>query len=192
MVSGKKQVLVLEGSPRQGNTALVTDWVLAGLGKKGVEVRRVRVCELNIAGCQECFGCRAEMRAAGCRQDDDMIELYDRIVDADLVLWTSPVFCWGVTSQLKAVVDRCFALLKGESLVKGSNWAVILTAGGDHYDGADLAVEMFRRLAEFGKANYLGQLVVPDCPEPVVLKRRTEVAELARRFGRELRRRLAD
>uniref|UniRef100_A0A7C1NEM6 Flavodoxin family protein n=2 Tax=candidate division WOR-3 bacterium TaxID=2052148 RepID=A0A7C1NEM6_UNCW3 len=183
----KKKVLVLEGSPRRGNTALVTDWVLEGLGKKGVEVRRVRVCELNIAGCQECFGCRAEKRRAGCQQDDDMLELYDLIVDADLVIWTSPIFCWGVTSQLKAVVDRCFALLKGESLVKGSNWALILTAGGDHYDGADLAVEMFRRLAEFGKANYLGQLVVPSCSEPGVLKRRQEVVESARRFGRELR-----
>jgi multimeric flavodoxin WrbA len=186
-----QKILVLEGSPRQGNTALVTDWVLEGLGSRGIEVQRVRVCELNILGCQECFGWLEKRRTAGCQQDDDMLELYDLMVDSDLIIWTSPIFCWGVTSQLKAVIDRCFALLNGENLLKGSNWAVVLTAGGDHYDGADLAVAMFRRLAEFGKVNYLGQLVVANCPQLRVLRRQERIAEDARRFGRELRRQIS-
>ncbi len=187
MINSKKRVLVLEGSPRQGNTTVATDWVLAGLGKKGVEVIRLRVCDLNINGCQECEGCVTEKKRAGCQQEDDMLEVYDLLVDSDLVLWTSPVFCWGVTSQIKAVVDRCFALLNGENLLKGSRWAVVLTAGGDHFDGADLAVEMFRRLAEFGQVEYLGHYVVPNCGRPQELKRRLDVARAARRFGQELR-----
>jgi multimeric flavodoxin WrbA len=185
----EKKVLVLEGSPRRGNTALVTDWVLAGLGSRGIQVKRIRVCDLNILGCQECFGC-AEQKSAGCQQDDDMLGIYDLMVDSDLTIWTSPVFCWGVTSQLKAVVDRCFALLNGENLLNGSKWAVILTAGGDHYDGADLAVAMFRRLAEFGKVDYLGQLVIANCPQPPVLRRQERIIADARRFGKELRRQI--
>ncbi|MEO0070203.1 MAG: flavodoxin family protein [candidate division WOR-3 bacterium] len=183
----KKTVLVLEGSPRKGNTTVVTDWVLAGLGKKGVDIKRLRVCELHINGCQECFGCFDYKTRAGCQQDDDMLEIYQLLVDSDLTIWTSPIFCWGVTSQLKAVVDRCFALLNGENLLKGQKWAVILTAGGDHFDGADLAVEMFRRLSEFGKMKYLGQLVIPNCPEPKLLKRNRQVFLEAKRFGKELR-----
>ncbi len=186
----KKRVLVLEGSPRIGNTAIVTDWVLKGLGRRDVLVKRVRVSELNIAGCRECFGCSTEKQEAGCEQEDDMLELYDLLVDSELTIWTSPIFCWGVTSQLKAVVDRCFALLNGENLLKGTKWAVVLTAGGDHYDGADLAVAMFKRLAEFGKVEYLGQLVVANCPEPRILKRNEQRAEEAREFGRELRRQI--
>ncbi len=51
------RVLVLEGSPRKGNTSVVTDWVLAGMGK-GNKVTRVKLCELHIAPCQECFTCK--------------------------------------------------------------------------------------------------------------------------------------
>ncbi|MGQ9707760.1 MAG: flavodoxin family protein [bacterium] len=185
-----KQVLILEGSPRKGNTTLVTNWVLEGLGKKGIKTNRIRVSELNIAGCQECFTCTDYKNRAGCQQDDDMLELFDLIIDSDLIIWTSPIFCWGITSQLKMVVDRCFAILTGENLLKGGKWAVIITAGGDHYDGADLAVAMFRRLAEFSKVQYLGHYVVANCPQPRQLKRNQHIAQEARRFGRELRQQL--
>lgn len=189
-MSEKRRVIVLEGSPRQGNTKIVTDWVLSGLGKNGIALTRLAVCDLNINGCRECAGCTGYKNEAGCQQEDDMLEIYDLLVDSDLVLWTSPIFCWGVTSQLKAVIDRCFALLNGENLLKGTRWAVVLTAGGDHFEGADLAVAMFRRLAEFGQVKYLGQFVAANCPDPAKLRRMTEVARQAKAFGRELRREL--
>ena len=178
-------ILVLEGSPRQGNTSTVTDWVLAGMGR-GIEVERVRVCEQSIHECQECYTCSKTKNGAGCAQDDDMVGLYEQMVDADLVIWTSPIFCWGITGRLKMVVDRCLALLAGESLLKGSRWALIATAGGDHFDGADLAVEMFRRLADFAKVEYLGQLVVANCPDGKKLKQNKAIEQQAREFGREL------
>ncbi|MGQ9678387.1 MAG: flavodoxin family protein [bacterium] len=183
----KKKVLVLEGSPRRGNTEIVTEWVLKGLGENGVEIKRLRVCDLNINGCQECEGCLDSKKTAGCQQEDDMLEVYELMVDSDLTIWTSPIFCWGVTSQLKAAVDRCFALLNGENLLKGANWAVVLTAGGDHFDGADLAVEMFRRLADFGKVNYLGQFVAINCTVPREVKKNRIIAQEATQFGRRLR-----
>jgi multimeric flavodoxin WrbA len=178
-------VLVLEGSPRQGNTACVTDWVLAGMGR-GLKVERVRVCDLAVHECQECFACSKSKKEAGCAQQDEMAELYDRIVDADLVLWTSPIFCWGITGQLKVVLDRCFALLTGEDLLKGNKWALVLTAGGNHYDGADLAVQMFSRLARFGGIDYLGQYVAANCSDRAKLRRDMTIREQARSFGREL------
>ena len=109
-------ILVLEGSPRKGNTSQVVDWVLAGMGR-GNKVTRVKLCELAIHPCRECFTCSKTKQAAGCAQDDDMVELYDKMIDADLVIWASPIFCWNVTAQTKAVLDRCFALLTGEDLL---------------------------------------------------------------------------
>jgi multimeric flavodoxin WrbA len=178
-------ILVLEGSPRVGNTSLVTDWVLAGIGR-GVKIERVRVCDMAVHECQECFTCTKSKKAPGCAQDDEMVDLYDRIIDADLVLWTSPIFCWGITGQLKVVLDRCFALLTGEDLLKGSKWALVLTSGGDHFDGADLAVQMFSRLARFGGMKYLGQYAAANCPDGAKLRRDKSIQEHARSFGREL------
>lgn len=184
-----KRILVLEGSPREGNTSLVTDWVLAGMGRV-FRVERVRVCELNIAECRECFDCSDTKDGPGCAQDDDMVELYDKLVDADLVIWTSPVFCWGITGQLKKTLDRCFALLTGEDLLKGSRWALVLTAGGDHFDGPDLIVQMFSRLAKYAGINYLGQHVATGCMNRGQVRRNRRLQQEARAFGRELRKAL--
>jgi multimeric flavodoxin WrbA len=179
------QILVLEGSPREGNTSTVTDWVLAGMGR-GNGVTRVKLCELNIHPCQECFTCMKTKGGAGCAQEDDMVELYDKMVDADLVLWTSPIFCWNVSGQTKMALDRCFALLTGEDLLKGSKWALVLTAGGDAFDGADLAVAMFSRLSRFGGIKYLGQHVVAPCPDGAKLKKNLGLRAQAMAFGKEL------
>ena len=178
-------ILVLEGSPRKGNTSTVVDWVLAGMGK-GNKVTRVRLHELHIQPCQECFTCADTKKAAGCAQDDDMVELYDKLIDADLVLWASPIFCWNVTAQTKAALDRCFALLTGEDLLKESKWALVLTAGGDAFDGADLAVEMFRRLADYGDIKYLGQHVVAPCPDGAKLRNNAVLKKQATLFGKEM------
>jgi len=178
-------ILVLEGSPRKGNTSVVTDWVLSGMGK-GNQVTRLKLCELNIHPCQECFTCRKTKKGAGCAQEDDMVDLYDKMIDADLVLWTSPIFCWNVTAQTKMALDRCFALLTGEDLLVDSKWALVLTAGGDAFDGADLAVQMFSRLSRFGGIKYLGQHVVASCPDGVELKKSAALKAQAKKFGKEL------
>jgi multimeric flavodoxin WrbA len=180
-----RKALVLEGSPRRGNTATVVDWIAAGMGR-GVAVERVRLADLNVQACVECFTCTKSKKAAGCAQEDDMLDLYDKMIDADLVVWASPIFCWGVTAQTKTVLDRCFALLTGEDLLKGSRWAVVLTAGGDHYDGADLAVQMFRRLARYAGVKYVGQHVVANCPDGPGLRKNHELQKQALAFGRGL------
>ncbi|MEO0073572.1 MAG: flavodoxin family protein [candidate division WOR-3 bacterium] len=179
------QVLFLEGSPRHGNTEQVTDWVIAGMGRKA-KVHRVRLIEKQIHECQECFGCTGARNRAGCHLSDDMAEIYDLILGSDLTAFTSPVFCWGVSGITKLCIDRCFALLNGENLLKGSKLAVVLTAGGDHFDGADLAVAMFERLAKFGGIELVGRYVVADCPSGRSLRNNRLIEKQSREFGRRL------
>jgi multimeric flavodoxin WrbA len=141
---------------------------------------------MNIHPCHECFNCAKTKDAAGCAQADDMADIYDKMVDADLVIWASPIFCWNVTAQTKMALDRCFALLTGEDLLKGGKWALLVTAGGDHYDGADLAVEMFKRLTTYSGIKYLGQHVVAPCPDGKKLAANATLKEGAKAFGKEL------
>jgi multimeric flavodoxin WrbA len=115
-----------------------------------------------------------------------MVELYDKMIDADLVIWASPIFCWNVTAQTKMALDRCFALLTGEDLLKGSKWALVITAGGDAFDGADLAVQMFSRLSRYGGIKYIGQHVVAPCPDGAKLKNSAVLKKQAKEFGKEL------
>ncbi|MFO7675460.1 MAG: flavodoxin family protein [bacterium] len=186
-----KTVLFLEGSPRPaGNTALVTDWVVAGLGRRGVRVERVRLADLDVGNCRACFTCSSRRDAPGCCQDDDMVGVYDRVVAADLVVFTSPVYCWGITGRAKTVLDRFFALLSGENLLRGKSLAVVVTAGGDAFDGADLVVAMFRNLCRYAGMEYAGQYVAAPCPDRPALARNARVRADARGFGAGLRRSL--
>jgi multimeric flavodoxin WrbA len=179
------KVLVLEGSPREGNTTTVVNWVIAGMGR-GVEVTRMRLCEKNIHPCHECFTCAKTKKGAGCAQEDEMVEIYDKMVDADLIIWASPIFCWNVTAQTKMVLDRCFALMTGEDILKGEKWALVVTAGGDHFDGADLAVEMFKRMTAYSGIKLLGQHVVASCPDGKKLAANAALRKGAEAFGKEL------
>ncbi len=183
-------VLFLEGSPRIGNTSLITDWVVEGMGRT-TRATRIRLMEKNIHECNECFGCAKCRTEAACRQGDDMVEIYDLMADADLVVWTSPVFCWSVSGVTKVALDRCFALLNGEGLLQDNRWALVLTAGGDPFDGADLVVQMFRRLAQYAGLKLVGEHVVAPCPDRRRLERRAEIRRAAVEFGRRLVRELA-
>ena len=130
-------ILAIQGSPRKnGNTDIVLDWTLDALrDTTQAHVEKVYVRDLDIGGCIECFACQKVVDKPGCSVKDDMIELYDKILAADLVVYASPVFCWGMTAQIKAVFDRLYATFKFNqepyvSMLKGKRGALIVTAGG--------------------------------------------------------------
>jgi multimeric flavodoxin WrbA len=98
----RPRLLALAGSPRRGgNTEILLDEALAAAGT--AEADKILLGELAIQGCRACDACRY----GRCPLDDDMQELYPKLDAADILLVASPVFFLGLTSQLKAVIDRC-------------------------------------------------------------------------------------
>ncbi len=188
------KVLVLQGSPRKkGNTQEVVDWALGPVGESGADVEEVFVAEKEISGCRECFACQApEKRAVpGCAVRDDMTDIYIKVLDANLVIMATPVFCWGMSAQLKAVCDRFFCFHKFEghnytSLLRGKRFALIVTAAGDEFDGADLVVEQFQRLMEYMKAEDAGRLAVCSVESGDKLRADPAARARAEAFGRKL------
>lgn len=84
---------------------------------------------------------------------------------ADINLLATPVFTWSAAVPLKAFLERWYCLAKFHddgytSLLNGKKAALIVTAGADEFDGADLVVEMYRRLIEFKHMESKGHLVV--------------------------------
>lgn len=110
----KKKVLLLEGSPRKnGNTAALCDSFVQGAEEGGNSVERIFVRNLKVGGC---FGCEACRRNGGvCVQQDDMGKIYDAMDKADVIVFSSPVYFYSWTSQMKAVIDRTFAVEKALS-----------------------------------------------------------------------------
>lgn len=192
------KVLVLQGSPRKnGNTEQVVKKAMAPLIKAGHKVEDVRVSSLKISGCRECFACQKVTDKPACAVKDDMIPLFGKIMDADLVLIAAPVFCWGLAAQIKAVMDRCYCFFKFKHdpykvLIEGKKFALIVTAGGDEFDGAELCVAGFEKFAEYSRLQTIGRLVIANVNNPRDVSGNPQIHKRAKEFGRKLLESLSD
>ena len=107
-----KNVLVLNGSPRrERNTATLVDAFAEGAEQAGGTVARFDVALMDIAPCRGCLGGGADVDSP-CVQKDDMDAVYAAYRAADVVVLASPMYCWSFTAQMKAVLDRLFALME--------------------------------------------------------------------------------
>ncbi|MBO4861809.1 MAG: flavodoxin family protein, partial [Firmicutes bacterium] len=113
------RILVLNGSPKKkSDTFRLTDAFLRGLNKNADhEVHVINVIEKDIAPCRGCFGCWQKMDGH-CVVDDDQNAILDLYRTADVIIWSFPLYCYGMPSHLKAVLDRTIPLIKMKMVQK--------------------------------------------------------------------------
>ena len=103
-----KKVLILSGSPRKnGNSDLLCNEFMRGALESGNEVTKIRVAEKKIAPCMGCYYCTKNDDA--CAIKDDMADVLQQIIDADVIVLASPVYFYSISAQLKATIDRTVA-----------------------------------------------------------------------------------
>jgi hypothetical protein len=107
------RILVLNGSPKKkSDTFRLTDAFLKGLNRVGEhEVYIVNVIAKKIAPCHGCFSFW-QLEDGHCVIPDDQNAILDVYRDADLIIWSFPLYCYGMPSHLKAVLDRTIPLVK--------------------------------------------------------------------------------
>ena len=104
-------VMTILGSPRrEGNTAKVSGWIEDQLRADGHHIDAANMFDYNVGGCTECLACK-KGAVELCSIDDDANALYRRMVAADLVLLTAPIFCWGFPAQIKGLIDRMYCMM---------------------------------------------------------------------------------
>lgn len=185
----KKSVTILNGSPRkQGNTAVLIHWLKESLAEQKWDVVEYDLYGMNFRGCMHCDRCRVgEVIVHGCVMKDDFEVVLDQLIDADLIVIASPVYCWSVSGCMSAALDRFYAFFKEEgSLIKGKKIVGLFTAGSDEFDGIDLNVEMLKRVSDFGQAIYEGTICATFCSTPEELRARNELKLKIEKFTRAL------
>ncbi len=109
-------VLGIYGSPRKaGNTDLMLDAFLEGAKTAGCEIDKLYVRQMEIRGCLGCGHCD---KAGVCIQKDDMQRVYPLLEETPLIVVASPVYFYGITAQLKLLVDRSQALYMKRELAR--------------------------------------------------------------------------
>ena len=107
------KILALNSSPRKdrGGTALLLNTFLEGAKEAKAEIDLIYVDDLKVNSCLGCFTCWVKTPGQ-CVHKDDMAELLTKLQTADVLILATPVFVDGMTSTLKAVLDRSIPLVQ--------------------------------------------------------------------------------
>lgn len=139
-----KKVLILSGSPRKGgNSDILCDEFMKGAKESGNEVEKIRVASKKVVPCLGCYYCSSH--SGKCVHNDDMAEILQKMIDADVLVLASPVYFYSVCAQLKAVIDRTVARWLE---VKNKEFYYIATMGDTDNTSADTTLACFRGYAE--------------------------------------------
>ena len=99
-----------------GNTDLLAQSFAEGASKNNV-IELISVADYNInpcIGCNSCFTSEENQ----CFQNDDMFKIYDKLRNADIVVVASPVYFYGISAELKALIDRLHTPMRNEFQIK--------------------------------------------------------------------------
>jgi multimeric flavodoxin WrbA len=185
------RVLGIMGSPRRNsNTEILLDKALEGATEAGAEIEKVLISKLRISPCLEIYAC---FKDGNCTIRDDMQPLYDKLVEADHVVFASPMFFYGVTGQAKALIDRCQALWARRHVLgmgkedkrarRGVFVSVGATRGEKLFEGAVLTVKYF---FDAVGVKYSGDLLIRGIDNKAQIKEHPTALEDAFRLGQEL------
>lgn len=140
----KKKVLILSGSPRKGgNSDLLCDEFMRGALESGNTVEKIRVAEKNVGCCKACYYCKNSN--GKCVIKDDMSEILQKMIDADVLVLASPVYFYSIDAQLKAVIDRTVARWLE---VKNKEFYYIVTMADEEISSAETTLACFRGYAD--------------------------------------------
>jgi multimeric flavodoxin WrbA len=123
----KMKILGVSGSPRsKGNTVILLEEALKGAESEGAETDLVSVSGKDLRGCD---GCNVCFTKGECHIKDEMHMIHDAMAAADGIIFGTPIYVYGMTAQMKAIIDRTYGLHKPEKRLTNKVGSVVVVAG---------------------------------------------------------------
>ena len=133
--------MVISGSPRKGgNSDLLADEFIRGAKEAGNQAEKIWVREKQIKGCLGCGACQKS--GGSCTQKDDMGAVYEKMKEADVIAFACPVYFYTWNAQIKAVLDRTFAV---ERLLTGKTFYLLSTGQAPSEEYMGTMIDSFRK-----------------------------------------------
>ena len=155
-----KKIVVITGSPRKkGNSFAMTEAFVKAAEKKGHTVTRFDIAAMNVGGCRACETCFKTGKP--CSFDDDFNSIAPVILEADAVVFATPVYWYSIPAQIKGVIDKLFSFCVAGKDIEGKECALITCCEENDLsvmDGVRIPVE---RSAALLKWNMVGEVLIP-------------------------------
>lgn len=151
------RVIILVGSVRKGGN---TDLLASAFAKGAEENNSVEIVSVSDYHVNPCIGCNSCFTRTGnkCFQKDDMDKIYDKLSTADILVIASPVYFYGISSQLKAVIDRLHTPLRNEFHIK--KLALLLVGAASLPQLFDAIKVQYQLILDFFHLESLGTVLV--------------------------------
>jgi multimeric flavodoxin WrbA len=199
------KILAFAGSPRRhGNSEILLDWVLASMSEdRDIRMEKVVLTEADINPCRGCNACEALNK---CVQRDGMDIYHDKIIEADCIVLSSPIYCMGLAAQVKALVDRAQVFRSRKYVLKlpvvpperkGKRLGVFLSTAGQKwsyvFDAAIPSVKCFYHVIDIRDAD-IRYLMINGVDEKGAIEHhptaQADAANLGKETVHELKKRL--
>ena len=177
-----KRIVVVTGSPRAGgNSEIFADAFIEGARGSGNIVHVFHAGRMNIRGCLDCKYCFSH--EGECVQKDDMQDIYPALRQADVLVLAGPVYWYGLTSQLKAMIDRMFAGSKKPFPLKSI--AMLLVCGDRDIGAAAPAIAHFKAISHYMNWENIGIILQEGVHSPGEICGKMSLSE-ARELGKSI------
>lgn len=176
------KIVVLEGSPnRRGSSNLLAEAFIQGAEQAGHTVAVIDTAHADIHPCTGCVRCGYE---GPCVQKDDMERFRRQILDADMLVFVTPLYYYGMSAQLKTLVDRFCAI--NSSITRKHMKSALLSAAWNADSWTFEALEAhYRTLVRYLQLEDVGMVLGRGCGTPAMTAR-SPYPDQARALGRSL------
>lgn len=138
-----KEVLIISSSPRKhGNSDTLCDCFAKGAKESGHHVQKVFLADQNIGYCTGCGVCNDTHQ---CVQRDDMKEILDKMVTADVIVFATPVYFYSMNGRMKNFIDRT---VPRYTEIRNKEFYFIMTSADTEKENLTRTLEAFRGYTE--------------------------------------------
>lgn len=179
-----KNIVVITGSPRKnGNSDRMANAFIKGAAQNGHQLTKIVADDLHIQGCKACDACYSTGKP--CIFEDDFNKIAPALLAADAIVFATPLYWFTFPEQIKAVIDRFYALLRGTTPFKGNKECALLVCGADEKENFDGIVKTYEIMADYLGWTNRGVVIAPEVSEKGAIEGSaalTEAKELGERM----------
>ena len=176
-----KKIVVITGSPRKnGNSSTLADHFIRGAEEAGHEMVRFDAAFKEVHPCIACNKCGMN---GECVFKDDFEFVRKHIVDAGMVVFATPMYYFGISAQIKAVIDRFYAVNGSIHVPKKA--ALLMTYADNNRRKEKAIIDHYEVLLDYLGWSDAGQIIAPGV-WPVGAVNRTKYPELAYQLGKSV------
>lgn len=181
-----KRILGIMGSPRKnGNTNILINTILEGAKSEGAHIDIVILRDLTI---NECDGCHSCWKGNECSKQDDMNDIFPKIIKSDVIVFGTPVYWFGPTAIIKAFIDRFVYFNRPENRekIKDLKAVIAIPFEDETLETAKPLVDMLEKSLNYLKIPLIETILVPGVGEKGDILKKEDILRKSYELGKRI------